>query len=289
MSGRTYVIVSPVRNEERHLGRTIDSVLAQTQPPAEYVIVDDGSSDGTGSIADGYAERVPWLRAVHRGDRGYRKAGGGVVEAFYDGLALVASSGWDYVVKLDGDLSFDERYFENLLGFFDRLPRLGIAGGDVYSVGPRGVELERQPRFHVRGATKMYRRECWEAIGGLMAAPGWDTLDEVKAHMEGFVTRSFSEVRVLQHKPTGSAEGTWRNAVKNGRANWVAGYHPLFVTAKCLKRLFERPYLVGAAGLMTGFVAAFLEGSPRVADPELIRYLRRQQINRLLFRTTIWR
>jgi hypothetical protein len=193
------------------------------------------------------------------------------------------------VVKLDGDLSFDEYYFESLLGLFEREPRLGIAGGCVYSMQGGEARLERQPRFHVRGATKMYRRACWEALGGLLRAPGWDTLDEVKAHMKGFTTRSVGSLRVVQHKPTGSADGSWRNAVKNGRANWVAGYHPLYVTAKCVRRLFQRPYLIGAVGVMSGFVAGGIAKMPRVADPELIDYLRRQQLNRLLLRPTIWR
>ncbi|MBD3317467.1 MAG: glycosyltransferase, partial [Chitinivibrionales bacterium] len=253
------------------------------------VIVDDGSTDETGRIADNFARGVRWLQVVHRVDRGFREAGGGVIEAFDDGFAHIAMLEWDFIVKLDGDLSFGPRYFETLLDLFENEPSLGIGGGDVYSVKGGAVELERQPRFHVRGATKMYRRACWEAVGGLLRAPGWDTLDEVKAHMAGFSTRSFPQLRVMQHKPTGSADGTWRNAVKNGRANWIAGYHPLFVTAKCTRRIFRRPYFLGALGVLTGFVQGYLSQTPQVEDRELIRYLRRQQINKLMLRPTIWR
>lgn len=289
MDRQSYVVVSPVRNEEGNLPKTIKSMMTQTLRPARWVIVDDGSSDGTAGIARKYAAENEWVRVVQRADRGFRKPGGGVVEAFYEGLRQVERMQWEYLVKLDGDVSFGKGYFEQLLGYFAQVRRLGIAGGDVYDITPKGLVLERQPQFHVRGATKVYRRACWEAIGGLPSAPGWDTLDEVKAHMRGFITRSFPNPFVVQHKPTGSADGQWRNLLKNGRANWVSGYHPLFVAAKCAKRLFARPYVVGAAALLTGFVSGYLNGMPQVQDRQLIAYLRQQQLNRLIGRPSIWR
>lgn len=289
MDTEKYVIVSPVRDEEDNIEETIRSVLSQTVRPAKWVIVDDGSSDGTGKIVDTFAERVNWIESVRRKDRGYRKAGGGVVAAFYQGFAEVCDMEWDYLVKLDGDLSFHADYFEGLLAKFQEDPSLGIAGGDVYNITQSGSELEVQPRFHVRGATKIYRRGCWEAIGGLLRAPGWDTLDEVKANMLGWRTRSFSDYHVLQHRITGGADGAWKNFVKNGRANYISGYHPAFVAAKCAKRMFAPPYLLGALGILTGYVSGYLNREPQVADGDLVRYLREQQMNRLVFKPSIWR
>ena len=290
MATQHYVIITPVRDEEEHLEKTIHSVASQSLVPRLWVIVDDGSRDGTGRIADAAAQRYPWVRVVHRADRGYRQAGGGVVEAFYAGYELVKDDDrWAFIVKLDGDLEFDPTYFEHLLSFFGEDPALGIGGGDVHSRYGGQAVLERQPRFHVRGATKVYSRRCWEAIGGLLRAPGWHTLDEVTANMLGFKTRSFAQLKVVQQRATGAVNGTWHNFVKNGRANYLSGYHPLFVAAKCTRRLFAPPYVIGALGIFAGYTRGYIARERRVVDARVVRYLRRQQMNRLLLRPTIWK
>lgn len=186
-----YVIISPVRDEEKYIERTIQSVMRQTIRPVEWVIVDDGSCDRTAAILDDYASREPWIRPVHRKNRGHRKSGTGVMEAFYDGYPTLQTRDWDFLVKLDGDLSFDENYFASCLERFQNNPKLGVAGGTILNEGANGLEPERSHDFHVRGATKIYRRQCWEAIGGLLRQTGWDTLDEVKANMLGWQSKSF--------------------------------------------------------------------------------------------------
>jgi poly-beta-1,6-N-acetyl-D-glucosamine synthase len=286
----SYIIITPVRNEGPHFHQTIDAVLSQTLRPRVWVIVNDGSTDRTPQLIDAVASQHSWIQTVHRADRGFRKQGGGVIEAFYEGFRRVESLPWDFLVKMDGDLSFSANYFEYCLAKFALDPQLGIGGGRVYcQVNGAPVEdSPGDPSFHVRGATKIYRRAAWDAIGGLVRAAGWDTLDEVKANMLGWKTYSFPELRVLQLKPTGVADGSWKNWVKNGRANYIAGYHPLFMLVKCLKRTFEAPYGMAALGLFAGFVTGYLKREPRVQDKEVIKYVRRQQLNRLTFRESLW-
>ncbi len=284
-----FAIITPVRNEEAHLKETIQSVLSQTIRPCEWVIVDDGSTDKTGSIIDEYAGQYPWIRAVHRANRGYRKAGGGVVDAFNDGYEALACHDWDFIVKLDGDLSFAPDYFEKCSEEFQNDPKLGVGGGAICHLENGIQQLEECPSFHVRGATKIYRRKCWEAIGGFWPAPGWDTMDEVKASMLGWTTRTFPHLPLLHHRYTGTAEGVWNGFVKNGRANYICGYHPLFMLSKCILRLFRKPYVIGSAGLFYGFITGYLMRVPQVDDPETISYLRRQQISRLVGADTIWK
>lgn len=290
MAGKVrYVIITPVRDEEKYLEQTIKSVIAQTIAPVEWVIVNDGSSDNTGNIIVEYATRYPWIHTIHRPNRGFRKAGGGVIEAFYDGYNHLKEEDWEYLVKLDGDLSFDKDYFEICFKKCNDNPKLGIAGGMIYYSTAGRLELERNPLFHVRGATKIYRRECWNAIGRLIEAPGWDTLDEVKANMLGWETRSFVDLQVIHHRHTNSADGTWSGYVKDGRADYISGYHPLFMAIKCLRRAFRRPLLVGALGLLYGFVSGYIKRIPQVEDSALINYLRRQQMNRILMKESIWK
>ena len=268
---------------------TLASLVSQSARPLAWVIVNDGSNDGTGEIIDGATKEYTWIRAVHRPDRGFRKAGGGVIDAFYDGLALVSETPWDFLVKLDGDLSFGPNFFESCFERFDKNPRLGIAGGTICGMvnGTLIEESKGDPQFHVRGATKIYRKDCWQAIGGLHRAPGWDTIDEVKANMLGWKTMTFPELKLNHHRFTGNADGAWKNWVKNGLANYITGYHPLFMLAKCARRAFRSGAMTIPTGLGWGFFSGYLNRVPQ-AEPEVVRYVRREQMKRLLFRESLW-
>jgi glycosyltransferase involved in cell wall biosynthesis len=284
-----YVVITPVRDEEKNIEATIEAVCSQTERPAEWVIVDDGSSDRTGEIADRLAAQHSWIQVVHRQNRGFRKSGGGVMEAFYDGYHSLRCKDWDFIVKLDGDLGFAVDYFERCFEHFRQDSELGIGGGDICHMIDGKLTVEENPRFHVRGATKIYRRECWEAIGGLWPAPGWDTIDEVKANMMGWKTYAFKELQLFHHRLTGLEEGLFRDRVKHGVACYVSGYHPLFVAASCLRRLSQKPRVTGSIGIMYGFLKAHFTRPSRLNDRTYFSYIRGQQLRRLCGMPTIWR
>jgi glycosyltransferase involved in cell wall biosynthesis len=290
MNTVAYAAITPVRNEAEHIGKTIESMAAQTCPPKKWVLVDDGSTDATAQIIDAAAKVHPWIETVHRADRGFRKPGGGVMEAFYDGYGLLEGMAWDYLVKLDGDLSFEPLYFGSCFDRFNQDAKLGIGGGTICNnaTGALVEEYQSDPPFHVRGATKIYRRACWEAIGGLILAPGWDSLDEIKANMLGWKTHSFPELKLHHYRFAGNADGAWKNWVKNGLANYVSGYHPVFMLCKCLSRLREKPYGVVPAALWYGFLSGYFKRMPRVEDRALIKYFRDQQMRRLTLRSSLW-
>ena len=290
MSVPSYIIISPVRNEASFLPGTIESIAGQRIRPRLWIVVNDGSNDDTGRIAESASSQHPWIRVIHRTDRGFRQAGSGVIDAFYDGYKTISDTAWDFLVKLDGDVTLKPDYFEACLQRFQTNPKLGIGGGTVCGLfdGELRPEADYDPKFHVRGATKIYKRDCWEAIGGLIHAPGWDTLDEVKANMLGWETRTFPEIRLHHHRPAGGAYGGWNNWVKNGLANYKVGYHPLFMVAKILHRLFQRPYFTMSAGLFVGFFSGYLRRIPQIEDRAAIRYFRQQQLNRLFGRRSLW-
>jgi glycosyltransferase involved in cell wall biosynthesis len=284
-----YAVITPVRDEEKYLSATIASMCAQTLLPLKWVLVDDGSRDQTGLIIDNAAAQHNWIVAIHRDNRGFRQAGGGVIEAFYSGFSHIADTSWEFVAKFDGDLSFDRHYFERCLAEFKRDASLGIAGGTCCKlVGSELVpEYTGEPIFHVRGPTKIYRRECFAQIGGLIRAPGWDTVDLIKANMLGWKTRTFSHIPLHHLRPTGGAYGSWNDWVKNGLANYVTGYDPLFMACKCLRRTLKKPHGNGAA-LWLGFMKGYLQRISQVGDPTMIRYLRAQQRKALMFRKSLW-
>lgn len=284
-----FVIITPVRNEAAYLEANISSVLSQTARPAEWVLVNDGSTDATGEIIDRWGSQHASIKTLHRSDRGFRQQGTGVIEAFYDGYQALRTHDWEYLVKLDGDLVLEPDYFEKCFEEFAKNPLLGIGGGMLYQVEEDQVKPEVHQIFHVRGATKIYRRACWEALGGLMKSPGWDTVDELKAHFLGWETRTFSDIRALHRRPTGAIDGNWRNAVKHGVGNYVAAYHPLFIFFKCLKRVVNKPYGIESLGIFYGFLSGYAKQLPRIQDSALVRYIRRQQLRRLFLLKSIWR
>lgn len=283
-----YVIITPVRDEEQYFEKTIVSVASQTILPTQWIIVNDGSKDRTGEIIDNYSKKYSWIIPVHRKDRGFRKNGSGVMEAFYEGYEKT-NTHFDFLVKLDGDLSFESNYFEKCFEKFAQNEKLGIGGGVITSLNGNQKVFEKDVRFHVRGATKIYKRDCWESIGQLVIAPGWDTLDEIKANMNSWHTETFFDIPLTQHKITGGADGNWKNSVKNGKANFISGYHPLFMLMKCIKRLPRKPIVIGALGLFWGYLTGYIFKIPRVDDSALIRYIRKEQINRLLLKKSIWK
>lgn len=286
---RKYVLISPVRDEEQYIAKTLQSVIRQTIRPAEWIIIDDGSHDETGRIIDEYAKKYPWIVALHRADRGRRLAGAGVMEAFYSGYERLQCEDWEFLGKLDGDVGLEAGYFEACFQRFAEELKLGICGGVMYCEENGQLKLDKHPMYHVRGAIKLYRRSCWTDIGGLIRSPGWDTVDEVHANMLGWHTRSFSDLKVIQYRPTGAAAGAWRDNVKNGRADYVSGYHPLFIVVKCFKRLFQKPYLVKSFAHAYGYLSGYARRIPRIRDKDLIHYIRTQQMRRLLFLESHWK
>jgi len=279
-----YVVVSPVRDEAEFLQRTIDSVVAQTVRPAQWIIVDDGSTDQTRVIAERAAAEHPWIKVIHRADRGDRLVGPGVIDAFYDGYSQLNGLEYHYLCKLDGDITFGKTYFEYLIGLFDRHPDLGSASGKVYlPVGGKLIE-ERMIDEHVAGQVKFYRRECFEQIGGLVRGVMWDVIDEHRARMAGWRTGSFrdDELAIVHHRLMGSSHRSIvHGRLRWGRGQYFMGSHPLYVLASGINRVFDRPLAIGGASIMLGYCLAWLKRSPRYEDPEFRKDLRRWQLGRL--------
>jgi biofilm PGA synthesis N-glycosyltransferase PgaC len=275
-----YSVVTPVRNEAEFIEQTVESMIGQTVRPVEWIIVNDGSTDQTADIVARYAAQHPWMKLVNREDRGARKRGQGVVEAFYTGFDALTDD-YDYVVKLDGDLSFEPTYFESLLQEFVSNPKLGIAGGGVYEQPDGRTWVLYIVSDQVRGATKVYRRQCFQEIGGLQPTTGWDGIDEWQARRLGWMVQSFPRPRIYHHRYTGTATGSVKSRVEEGNAAHFMGYHPLYLIARGLRHMFSRPYLVGGVAMIFGYLSAWLRRQERVPDRDLIRFIRHTQLRQL--------
>jgi poly-beta-1,6-N-acetyl-D-glucosamine synthase len=282
---RRYAIISPVRDEAEFIRQTLESVVEQVELPAIWLIVDDGSTDGTASLVREFAQDAPFIRLVsldnnNRGTAKDRLLWAAEAIAFNVGLRDVALDEFDFIVKLDGDLAFGPDYFASLLDEFERDETLGIAGGQFFMVHGGKTILEWNPENHVRGATKIYRTACFRDIRGIESVYAWDTLDELRAQMAGWTTRSFGYP--VQHlRPTSSRSGQLRGIARGGLGAYLLGYHPLFVFARAVREAMTVPFVIGGMAFLGGYLKASIQRPPRVVDRETIVFLRRQQLERL--------
>jgi poly-beta-1,6-N-acetyl-D-glucosamine synthase len=282
---RKVIIISPCRNEAEYLPALIDCMRGQTLLPTEWIIVDDGSSDGTTRIARAAARRDPWIRVLTRKDRGRRSVGPGVVEAFYDGFERLRTADWDYVCKLDADLRLPARYFETLVEYFEKDPRLGAASGKLFLELKDGrLTEERTSDETVWGCANFYRRECFEAVGGFVRAVMWDGIVFHRARMEGWRTRSIRDprLRMIDRRIMGSSDGNILAGRRRwGRGQYFMGAHPLYVCAIGAYRLFERPFVLGAVNIMAGYVGSALKRAERFEHPGFRESLHSWQFERM--------
>jgi poly-beta-1,6-N-acetyl-D-glucosamine synthase len=282
-----YVIVSPCRDEEQYMRSTLDSVVAQTCPPALWVIVDDGSRDRTPDILAEYAARHPFIRVVRREDRGARAVGPGVIEAFYAGLATVELDLFDYVCKLDLDLELQPAYFERVMQEMEAEPRLGNFSGKAYMRAPDGrLTPERMGDENAVGAAKFYRTAAFKAIGGFVRQVSWDGIDGHMCRMKGWIARSQDrpDLRFIHLRQMGSSQHSlWVGRMRWGFGKYYMGSALYYVAAVSLYRMLERPYFLGGWGILWGYLKAMMAGKPRFVDAGFRRFLRCFELRSLLF------
>ena len=273
-----YIIISPVRNEEEFIEKTIKSVVNQTKKPQEWIIVDDGSTDKTADIINGYVNKYNWIKIISQEDRGFYFPGTGVVNTFYKGYDNISQNSWDFIVKLDCDLSFEEDYFEKLIHEFEINPKLGIASGLTFIPSNGKMISEKVQDDHPVGPSKVYRRKCFEDINGLKPIPGWDLADLLSAQMNGWETKCFDKFKICHYRKTGSRRtDISRGMFLWGRLHYRYGYGILYTFMKSIYRLTEKPIIIGGISIFLGYLYAFITFEDRLFDKEMRKFLRKKQ------------
>ena len=277
---RTYVLISPCRNEADYMRRTLDSVVAQSLQPTLWVIVDDGSTDETPQILADYAAKHDWIRIVQKPDRGHRAVGPGVVEAFYVGYQSIDPADFTYSCKLDLDLDLPPRYFETLIERMEADPRIGTCSGKPYIRQNGTLVSERRGDEMSVGMTKFYRRTCFEDIGGYVHEVMWDAIDCHKARQRGWKAVSWDHPDLnFEHlRPMGSSQTSiWTGKRRHGFGQYFMGSDLFFYAATCVFRMAEKPYVLGGLAMMQGYLAAWTRGDRQLDDPELRAFIRAYQ------------
>jgi glycosyltransferase involved in cell wall biosynthesis len=278
-----YVLISPARNEETNIRRTLESVCAQTLLPLRYVVVDDGSTDATAAVVREFAERHPWIELVQR-PRNIERSFAGKVHAFNAGWERVKDLEFDVVGNLDADLSFDPDYLAFLMEMFAADDRLGVAGTPFIENGYDSARDSFEGQNHVAGGCQLFRRKCYEEIGGYKPnrAGGVDWVAVTTARMMGWRTRSFLEKRFQHYRPLGTAErGVLASAFSYGEKDYYLGNSPVWQVFRIGYRLVKPPFLLGGVALLGGYGWAAVRRINRAVSPELMRFHRREQMAKL--------
>jgi glycosyltransferase involved in cell wall biosynthesis len=281
-AGCAYVLITPARNEARFIEKTIKSVVAQTVRPIKWVIVSDGSTDGTDNIVRRYAAEHPWIELIRMSERRERHFAGKVY-AFNAGYAVVRALEYDAIGSLDADISFDSEYFAFLLARLSENPRLGVVGtpfeesGESYDY--RFVSIE-----HVSGACQLFRRECFQAVGGYVPLQGGgvDHVAVITARMKGWQTRTFKEKVSHHHRKQGLANQAVLIAkFRVGVLDYALGVHPLWEMFRCVYQISKKPFLLGGFMIFAGYFCSLVQRIERPVSTELVRFRRREQMQRL--------
>ncbi|MGH9717535.1 MAG: glycosyltransferase [Candidatus Acidiferrales bacterium] len=278
-----YVLMTAAYNEEENIGKTIESVLAQTRLPERWVIVSDGSSDATDEIIHEYAKCNDFIGFV-RMTRDPGRSFGAKVIALRSASKMLEGTGFDFIGNLDADITLDPNYFESLLDRFDRNPTLGLAGGFVHEKRGGEFESRRSNRaYSVAHAAQLVRRECYEEFGGyaVIEYGGEDWHAQTSARMNGWVAEAYPELHVFHHRRTGEADNLVRHKFRQGRMDYSFGSDPVFEILKCIERIPEKPLLIGGLARLTGFGWAWARRDRKPVSDEFVAFLRNEQRGKL--------
>jgi glycosyltransferase involved in cell wall biosynthesis len=275
-----YVLITPARNEAQFIELTIQSVVAQTNRPLKWVIVSDGSTDGTDEIVLKYASANEWIELLRQPDRVDRNFAGKAA-AFNAGCARLTGLDYQVIGNLDADITFEPDYFAFLMEKFAANPKLGVAGTPYEEDGKTRARLDLE---HVSGACQMFRRECFEGIGGYpsIKSGGIDLISVFSAREAGWQTRTFPEKICQHHRKMGSAQLTglaerWHR----GRMDYLLGSHPLWEVFRSLYQMRNKPVVLGGFLILFGYVWQWVRGVQRTMPANLIVIRQRDQMRRL--------
>lgn len=290
----SYVLITPARNEAAFIELTIQSVIGQTVLPLKWVIVSDGSTDGTDDMVKKYLDDHDWIELVRMPERKERHFTGKVL-AFNAGRDRVEHLNYDVIGNLDADISFEEDYFEFLMGKFAEDPDLGV-GGTPFREGSAQYNYRFTSHQHVSGACQLFRRECFESIGGYVpiAMGGIDLVAVITARMRGWKTLSFPEKVCIHHKKTQSrGDLRLRRIFRSGYHDYLMGGDPVWQTFRSGYQMTRAPFVIGGCLLLAGYVWAMLTRAQKPVSDELVAFRRVEQRQRLKVflkdALTLWR
>jgi glycosyltransferase involved in cell wall biosynthesis len=276
-----YIIITPAYNEAKFIHRTIDSIINQILKPKLWVIVDDGSEDKTAEIIIDYSKQYPWIKLVQNHKKEERASGSKVVRAFYLGFETVKEESCDFIVKLDADLELPQNYFEEIARQFKENPKTGICGGHCLIEEDGKWIREKVADYHVRGAFKAYRKNCYSDIGGLLPVMGWDGLDELLAMFNNWEVKILP-LDVYHFRKTGKASNTKKLYSNMGNAYYKMGFGSVSAIGRMMAIAFREKNFMGGIYFKMAYFAALFRNVEKHVTKEEQKFIRQFQRKRII-------
>jgi len=279
-----YCLVTSAHNEEKHIGRLITAVANQSLLPLRWVIVDDGSSDNTREIIYQHSKIIPWIKLVTLEKKGDVRSFGSKSRAIAKGIDVaMVDCDYNYIGILDADVSMSRHYFEELVRRVEADPYLGIAGGQIYDLVKDRYVGQNISLDSVAGAVQFFRTECYREIGGYREINTGciDSAAEIEARRLGWKVRTYPMLKVFHHRERGVVD-VIRTRFKRGAGYYRLGYHPVFLLARCVFRLRERPALIASVSILWGYIGAWATRTGHIVSSDSIHFLRREQMRKLV-------
>ena len=286
---RTYILITAVKDEVRYLGKCIRSVVEQTTPPSLWVIVDDGSTDGTEKIIRQAVHDNDWIHTINSGasewDPGehlYNIYTKGIDHAFT--LCITKNIDWGYISILDGDMVVEKGYYEKILAAFDENEQLGIVSGSLYSCNGGKISLTRSRSDLPWGGGRVWRRKCYYDAPYENVISG-DGISNIKARFKGWRTKIIQDAMILHLRPMGGAKRKTTYAFTQGKSNYFFGSTPIFALLRCMRMLLIPPSYP-AMWYLYGYFSSRMKNEERIGDPDILEYYEKsrfQEIKKLYF------
>lgn len=281
-----YILISPVKDEEKDLPAVINSVIHQTSLPMLWIIIDDGSTDKTPEIIKNFREKYDWIKSTRLPEHPRD------IDLHY---AYVCRKGFEIAIKyceennvfydfiglLDGDTILEEKFFEKLIEEFRCDSLLGIGSGGIYYSTNNGLLWEKTYENFPRGTGRLWTKKCFFDTGGYALDPAMHSISNIKATLRGYRTKQFKNIIAIQTRKTSSAEGLWNGYIRNGKAAYYLYRRPIMVLLNAINSTVKYPFYCGSAYLI-GYLSAFIKREPRIQDSEIKSYFQKQKLSEVL-------
>lgn len=276
----SHIVITPVKNEEKYFHFIANSMFSQSLKPTKWIIVDDGSTDNSPELIGEYTKKHNWIKYIKYDDNGEERSyGAKVIRAFNIGLRSIVNDDYDFLTKLDADLTLPSQYFNDISEAFANNSKLGIVGGVIIEK-ESDLETKSKKEIFVEGALKSIRKKCFEDIGGFWEINGWDGIDQHLAKYKGWQVKNLS-IPVLHHRPEAHEYLSINFYFQNGISSYILGNNFFLTIIRFIMRLKEKPYIIGALSFLSGFIYATFT-KKRLVSKEFSKFIRKYHYSRII-------
>jgi len=283
----SYVLTTPALDERDRLPGLLEDLEAQTPLPSVWLVVDDGSTDGTWEWLEEQASTRDWMEVRRSPEASDEYLGGHIARIKRWGLeqALDCARGRGEepfaAGVVDADLRLPKEHYSRLLELLGSEQRMGVVSSIIRAEGEDATKEAFQRTDLPRGGTQTFRVQCLEDIGGIPPYPGFDGAGNVKAKLAGWNTRLLTDLVASHARPTATRFGVGPGYKRKGHYAWFLGLHPIVVVGRSAAFTLKTPH-AGGFWFLTGWLGAALSRQERCPDPEIRNYYGKERLREYL-------